>query len=64
MAYQIVVQQLIKSFTGTQFEHVPRAYNKHTDTLATLASKIDIPDETVDMRIMKKTSLATMDFNQ
>lgn len=33
---------------------MPRAYNKHADALATLASKVDILDETVDVNVMKE----------
>lgn len=38
-------QKLIKSFSSIQFEYVPRVQNNHIDALATLASKIDIPNQ-------------------
>lgn len=44
VSYRTVIQKLIISFSHFQYEHVSRAYNKHTDTLATLASKIDVPE--------------------
>lgn len=44
MAYQTAVQK-----------HVPRAYKKHVDVLANLASKIDVQNEAIDVRIMKRT---------
>lgn len=31
-------------------------YDKHADTLANLASNIDVPDKVVDVKIIKKTS--------
>lgn len=36
-----------------------RVYNKHIDALATLASKDGVPDETVGMRIMRRTMQAS-----
>lgn len=36
--YRNVVKKLIKSFSIPQFEHVPRAHDKHTDALVTLIS--------------------------
>lgn len=53
--YKTAIQKIIKSFSSIQFEHVPRAQNKHADALATLASKVDIPDETADVKITMKT---------
>lgn len=39
MSYQTAIQNMIRSFTHIQLEHVPRAHNKRGDALATLASK-------------------------
>lgn len=60
MSYQIVVQKLIRSFSHIKFEHVPRAHNKHVDALVTLDSKIVIPDEAIDVKIIKKTLQVTV----
>lgn len=57
--YRTAIQKLIKSFSSIQFEHVPRAQNKHADDLATLASKVDIPEEEASVKIMTKTLRAT-----
>lgn len=46
--------QTYPSFSNIQFEHVRRAHNKHADVLATLASKVDIPHEAVDVTVIKK----------
>lgn len=32
-----------------------QVHNKHANALATLAFKIDVPDETVEVRIIQKT---------
>lgn len=32
-----------------------REHNRHADALATLASKIDVPREAIDMSIIRKT---------
>lgn len=37
--YKTATHKLIKSFSSIQFEHVPRAQNKHANALATFASK-------------------------
>lgn len=39
VAYQTVVQKLIKFFLSIHFEHASRVHNKHADALAILASK-------------------------
>lgn len=52
-----------ESFSSIQFEHVTRLYNKHADALATLSTRVDIPNEAVDMKIIKKTlQPTTVDF--
>lgn len=56
---QTAVQKLIKSFSSIQFKHVPLAQNKYADALATLASKVDIIDETANVKVTKKTLRAT-----
>lgn len=57
--YRTAIQKLKKSFSSIQFEHVPRAQNKLADALAMLASKVDIPDEVTNVKVMKKTLRAT-----
>lgn len=47
-------QKLIKLFSSVQFDHVPRLYNKHADTLATLASKVDVR-QTVGVKVIRRT---------
>lgn len=42
-------------FLLIQFEHVPREYNKQADTLATLASNIDILDKSIDVNTVKNS---------
>lgn len=48
-----VIQKLIRSFSHIEFEHVPRA-DKHADLLATLVSKIDIPNKATDVRSLRR----------
>lgn len=57
--YRTGIQKLIKSFSSIQFEHVPRAPNKHADALATLASKMGFPDEVTNVKLIKKMLRAT-----
>lgn len=38
-----------------QLEHVPRAYSKHLAALAILASKVDITNKVINVRVVKKT---------
>lgn len=58
MSYQTTVQKLIMFFSYIQFEHMSGAHNKE-NALAILASKIQVPNEAIDMRIIKKTLRAT-----
>lgn len=52
---------MIKSFSNIQFEHVPRAQNKHSDALATLPSKLNVSNEELDVKkTVKGTSQATL----
>lgn len=53
--YRPVVLKLIKSFFHIQLGLMPRMHKRHADTFATLASKIDVPDETIDLSIIKRT---------
>lgn len=53
--YRTAIQKLIKYFSSIQFEHVHRAHNKNVDALAILASKVDIPEEVANIKVMKKT---------
>lgn len=55
MSYQTEIQNLIRPFSHIQFENLSRAHHKHADALATLTFKIDVPDEAIDVRIVKKT---------
>lgn len=55
VAYGAAVQKLVKSFSSIQFNHVPRAHNKHVDDFAPLVQKIDNRDEVVDVRVIKNT---------
>lgn len=57
VSYRTAVQKLIRSFSSTCLEHVSQIPNKHTDALATLALKVGVPDEVVDVRIMKRRTL-------
>lgn len=45
----------MKSFSNILSDHMPGVHNKHADALATMASKIDVPDKTIDVQIMKST---------
>lgn len=49
--YRTAIQKLIGSFSHIQ----SREPNRQADALAALASKIEIPDETINMKIIKKT---------
>lgn len=55
VSYQTAIQKLIKCFSSIPFKRVSRVHNKYVDALATLASKVDIPDEMVDLEMMKWT---------
>lgn len=60
LSHQTAVQKLTRSFSNIQLEHVPRVQYNHANALATsLASKVDIQDETVDVRIIKNILGAT-----
>lgn len=52
----LLIKLLLKTcqilFSDTQFDHIPRAQNKHADDLATLTSKLDIPNEVDDVRVI------------
>lgn len=50
MSMMFVVVGCFPCSASIRFEHVPRAHNKHADTLATSASKIDVFDEEVMCR--------------
>lgn len=51
--------RLINSFNHIHLAHMPQAHNRHAESLATLASKVDIPDDTIDVSIIYKTLQAT-----
>lgn len=60
VSYPMVVQRLIKFFEDIWFKHMLRGHNRHVDTLATLASKIDDPREVIDVSIIKMTMPTTV----
>lgn len=55
VSYQIDVQKLLKSFLIIWFEYVMRVHNKHAATLAAPGLRIDVVDEAVDVRIIRRT---------
>lgn len=61
-SYWAAIQRLVKSFSNVQFKHVPRSYNKHEDALATLASQVDIHDEAIGMKVIRKTLQPTTKY--
>lgn len=44
----------MKYLSNIQLEDVPRVHNEHVDVLVTLASKIDVPDNVVNVQIIKR----------
>ena len=46
-SYHAYLELLIKRFDDLSYTHLPRAQNQFADVLATLASMIDIPTDTV-----------------
>lgn len=54
LSYRTATQKLIKSFLSIRFEYVLKVYNKQAYALAILTWKVDVPDETVDAKIMKR----------
>lgn len=62
IAFRAVVQKLIKFFSSVWFDHVSRVHRKHVDVLATLGSNVDVPEETVDAKVMQRTLPATFLF--
>lgn len=58
----MAVQKLIRSFSHLQFEHVLRAQDKRANALAIFAFKIDVLNEAVDVRIIKRNLQATVDL--
>ncbi|XP_059650277.1 uncharacterized protein LOC132296047 [Cornus florida] len=53
-AYRTIIQKLSGHFSELQITHAPRDANRHPDALATLASKVEITGESVDIRIHRK----------
>ncbi|XP_059639458.1 uncharacterized protein LOC132281806 [Cornus florida] len=53
-AYKTIIQKLSGHFDELRVTHVPRTANRHPNALATLASKVAIVVESVDIRIQKK----------
>lgn len=51
VSYPITVKKLIKPFSSIRIEHL--SHKKHADPLATLATKIYVPDKTVAVRTMR-----------
>lgn len=60
--YWTIIQKLIKSFSSIQFDHVSYVHNKDVDALVVLATKVDILDETVDVKVRKRTLRATVAY--
>ncbi|XP_059638838.1 uncharacterized protein LOC132281120 [Cornus florida] len=54
VAYRIIIQKLSNYFNELRITHAPQTANRHPDALATLASKVEITGESVDIRIHKK----------
>lgn len=50
----------MKLFLDVWSEHLPWAHNKHANALAIWASKIDVLDDAMDDRIMKRTLQAPL----
>ncbi|XP_059658393.1 uncharacterized protein LOC132304673 [Cornus florida] len=53
-AYRTIIQKLSGHFDELCMTHTPRTANRHPDALATLASKVAIVGESVNIRIQKK----------
>ncbi|XP_059670967.1 uncharacterized protein LOC132316511 [Cornus florida] len=53
-AYRTIIQKLSGYFSELQKTHAPRTANRHPDALATLASKVEITGESVDICIHRK----------
>lgn len=52
--YRTAVQKLIQIFFKYSIWSTPRSYDKHVDALATLSSKVVVPDKAVDVKIIRK----------
>lgn len=59
LSYRIAVRKLIRSSSHIQFEHVPQTH-KYADALSTLSSSINLSNEAIDVRIVKKALRATV----
>lgn len=55
LAYHTSIQKLIKIFSTIRFDHVLPVHNKNTDALGALSSKLNVPDETVDVKMTNRT---------
>lgn len=62
LAYRTLAPKLIKSFSSNCFENVSRVHNKHVDALPTLASKVNVSKEAVDVKVMKRTLRAATTY--
>lgn len=49
-----IVQRFVRFLSSIQLEHVPRSHKKHADALATLASNVDIGDEAVGVKVIRR----------
>ena len=58
--YHAYLELLVGRFDDLRYTHLPRAQNQFADTLATLASMIDIPAEaTVRLLLIESRSILT-----
>ncbi|XP_028055974.1 uncharacterized protein LOC114260115 [Camellia sinensis] len=54
--YRTVVQRLLTQFDDVQIQHTPRTHNRFPDALATLGTKVEIPDDSIAIVIEKRTT--------
>lgn len=57
--YRAPIQKLVKALDDVQYEHMPRAHNRHADVLSTLTSKIYIPNKDIGVILIKSIVRAT-----
>ncbi|XP_034706366.1 uncharacterized protein LOC117930025 [Vitis riparia] len=55
--YHAYLELLVGKFDDLRYTHLPRAQNQFVDTLATLASMIDIPADTVVRPLIESRSV-------
>ncbi|XP_028112928.1 uncharacterized protein LOC114311044 [Camellia sinensis] len=52
-SYRTIVQSLTDKFDTVRIEQAPRSNNRHLDTLATLAFKVEFPEESTKIEVLK-----------